>query len=207
MTSELYNQEHKKVGTITAPDSLFGAKWNPDLVHQVVLAYESNTRKLTSHVKNRSEVRGGGKKPWAQKHTGRSRQGSSRSPIWKGGGVTHGPTAERNYFKKINKKMKRGALASVLSKKFTENEVLFVDSLEFKNKKTKDVAVMLKNFFEKKPNVLFVSATNNNSLFTSARNIPNVAIVHARELTAVNGLRHKHVIFEKGAVEELAPTK
>lgn len=207
MTTELYNQENKKVGTIAMPEALFNVKWNPDLVHQVVTAYVSNQRTLTSHTKGRAEVRGGGKKPWAQKHTGRSRQGSIRSPIWKGGGVAHGPDSLRNYTKKVNKKMKHGALASVLSKKLTEKEVTIIDSLDFKNHKTKDVANMLKNFFDKKPNVLFVSGKSNTSLFVSARNIPNVEIVHARELNAMNGLRHKHIIFEKGAVEELSEVK
>ena len=207
MTTELYNQENKKVGTIEMPKTFFGTTWKPDLVHQVVVAYVSNARQLTSHTKGRAEVRGGGKKPWAQKHTGRSRQGSIRSPIWKGGGVAHGPDEFRNYGKKVNKKMKRGALASVLSKKLSDKEVTVIDSLDFKNHKTKEVAKMLKNFFDKKPNVLFVSGKSNTSLFVSARNIPNVEIVHARELNAMNGLRHKHIIFEKGAVEELAEVK
>lgn len=207
MTTELYNQEKRQVGTIEMPKTFFGATWKPDLVHQVVVAYVSNARQLTSHTKGRAEVRGGGKKPWAQKHTGRSRQGSIRSPIWKGGGVAHGPDEFRNYGKKVNKKMKRGALASVLSKKLSDKEVTVIDSLDFKNHKTKEVAKMLKNFFDKKPNVLFVSGKSNTSLFVSARNIPNVEIVHARELNAMNGLRHKHIIFEKGAVEELAEVK
>ncbi len=207
MTTELYNQEHKKVGTVTMPDAFFNAAWNADLVHQVVTAYVSNQRKPLAHTKGRSEVSGGGKKPWAQKHTGRARHGSIRSPIWKGGGVAHGPVAERNYTKKINKKMKRGALASVLSKKIGEHQVFVIDSLDFKDRKTKQVATMLGHFFDKKPNVLFVSGKGNTSLFVSARNIPNVEIVHVNELTVVNGLRHKHIIFEKGAVEELAAAK
>ena len=207
MSTDLYNQEYKKVGTVTLPDSLFNAKWNPDLVHQVVVAYEANTRKVIAHTKDRSEVRGGGKKPWKQKHTGRARHGSSRSPIWSGGGVTHGPRNERDFSKKINKKMRQGALASVLSKKLKEEEVAIVDSLAFDSRKTKDVASMLAKFFAKKTKVLFVSAKGNTSLSIAARNLPGVETVRTSGLTAFNGLKYKHIIFEKGAVEEFTPIK
>lgn len=207
MTTDIYNQEHKKVGTVELPKPLFGAKWNPDLVHQVIVAYDANIRKVIAVARGRGEVSGGGKKPYKQKHTGNARAGSTRSPIWKGGGVSHGPKVERDFSKKINKKMKRGALASVLSKKFTEGEVLVIDSLEFNTRKTKDVAGMLKNFFDKKQSILFVSNNENKSLFLSARNIPKVEITHASELNAKNVILHKHVMIEKGAVEELSKSK
>ncbi|MCX6788560.1 MAG: 50S ribosomal protein L4 [bacterium] len=207
MTTDLYNQEHKKVGTAELPDQLFGAKWNPDLVHQVIVAYDANIRKVIAVSRGRGEVSGGGKKPYKQKHTGRARAGSTRSPIWKGGGVSHGPKADRDFSKKINKKMKRGALASVLSKKLTDGEVFVVDSLEFNTRKTKDVAVMLKNFFDKKPNVLFVSSNENKSLFLSGRNIPKIEITHVSELNAKSVMLHKNLMIEKGAVEELSKAK
>lgn len=207
MTTDLYNQEHKKVGTVELPKQLFGAKWNPDLVHQVIVAYDANIRKVLAVARGRGEVSGGGKKPYKQKHTGQARAGSTRSPIWRGGGVSHGPKAERDFSKKINKKMKRGALASVLSKKLMDGEVLVVDSLEFNTRKTKDVAVMLKTFFSTKPNVLFVSSNENKSLFISGRNIPKVEITHASELNAKNVILHKHVMMEKGAVDELLKVK
>ncbi|MFA6365107.1 MAG: 50S ribosomal protein L4 [Candidatus Paceibacterota bacterium] len=202
MTTDLYNQEYKKVGTVTLPDPVFNSPWNADLVHQVVVAYEANLRKPLAHVKGRAEVRGGGKKPYAQKHTGRSRQGSTRSPIWKGGGVTHGPTAERNFSKKVNKKMRQGALSSVLSRKLHEGEVFVVDSLSFEKGKTKEVASMLARFFKAKPNVLFVSEKGNSTLVRTGRNIPNVDIVRVTGLTAFTGLRHKNIIFEKAALDE-----
>lgn len=207
MTTDLYNKEAKKIGTTELPTQLFGAKWNPDLVHQVIVAYDANARKVIAVARGRGEVSGGGKKPYKQKHTGRARAGSTRSPVWKGGGVSHGPKAERDYSKKINKKMKRGALASVLSKKLTEGEVYVVDSLDFNERKTKDVAVMLKKFFTRTPNVLFVSGKENSSLFLSARNIPKTEIVRANELNAKSVTLHKHVIIEDAAIKELAATK
>ncbi|MFA6407475.1 MAG: 50S ribosomal protein L4 [Candidatus Paceibacterota bacterium] len=207
MTTDLYNQEHKKVGTVTLPEPVFNSPWNADLVHQVVVAYEANLRKPLAHVKGRAEVSGGGKKPYAQKHTGRARQGSTRSPIWKGGGVTHGPTAERNFSKKVNKKMRQSALFSVLSRKLHEGEVFVVDSLSFEKGKTKEVASMLTRFFTTKPNVLFVSEKGNGTLVRTGRNIPNVDIVRVTGLTAFTGLRHKNIIFEKAALDEFVMNK
>src|SRR3990167_1261513 len=106
MESTLYNIQAKETGKIEIPESIFGVPWNADLVHQVVVSMQGNARPNVADTKGRGEVRGGGKKPWKQKGTGRARHGSSRSPIWKGGGVTHGPTNERNYDRKISKKMR-----------------------------------------------------------------------------------------------------
>ena len=122
MQIDLYNAGGSIIGKADLPEKMFGQKWNPDLVHQVLAAQESNARKPLAHAKGRGEVRGGGKKPWRQKGTGRARHGSIRSPLWKGGGVTHGPTKERNFEKKINKKMRRAALFSILSRKTKEQE-------------------------------------------------------------------------------------
>src|SRR5947207_14998089 len=129
METTIYTKEGKKKGTITLPEEVFGLNWNADLVHEVLTSLATNARTPVAHTKNRGEVRGGGKKPWQQKGTGRARHGSIRSPIWVGGGVTHGPRADKNYFRKVNKKMKAKALYTLLSAKFRDGEVLFVESL------------------------------------------------------------------------------
>src|SRR3989344_1678996 len=121
METNIYNQEGKEVGKVSLPTAVFGVKWNPDLVHQAVVAMEANARTPVAHTKSRADVRGGGRKPWKQKGTGRARHGSTRSPIWVGGGVAHGPTNEKIFAKKINKKMRTKALYTVLSQKLRDN--------------------------------------------------------------------------------------
>lgn len=201
MNIDVFNQSHEKVGEVTVSKA-FEAKWNPDLVHQVVVAYLGNKRAPLAHVKDRSEVRGGGKKPYAQKHTGRARHGSSRSPIWSGGGITHGPRSdEKNFEKKINKKMKKGALNAALSKKNTDGEILVVDSLKFEAKKTKSVAEMFKKFFTRKPSVLIITSKENKTVFQAARNIPKTHIMRVSELNVFDVMNHKVVMFEKEAIE------
>ena len=123
MKTAVYNLKGKKVSEIDLSDAVFSRSWNPDLVHQALLAQMGNRRRPLAHTKDRSEVSGGGKKPWKQKHTGRARHGSIRSPIWKGGGVTHGPTKEKIFEKKINKKMLRVAIHSVLSQRLKIDEL------------------------------------------------------------------------------------
>src|SRR5882672_10916061 len=137
MESPIYNAQGKKTGTINLPESVFGVFWNDALMHQVVTSMHSNARPNVANTKGRGEVRGGGKKPWQQKGTGRARHGSSRSPIWKGGGVTHGPLSEKNYIKKVNKQMRQKALLVTLSRKYKDGEIIFVDSIETKEPKAK----------------------------------------------------------------------
>src|ERR1035437_4179320 len=137
METAVYNQKGGDAGKITLPEHIFGLNWNSDLVHQVAVSMASNARQPIAHAKTRGEVRGGGKKPWQQKGTGRARHGSTRSPIWVGGGVTHGPRNDKNFDRKVSKKMKTKALYTILSKKYKEGEVLFVDSIVLKEGKTK----------------------------------------------------------------------
>jgi len=143
MESKIYNQKGEESGKVTLPESVFGLPWNADLVHQVLVSMQANLRNPVAHVKDRGDVRGGGKKPWRQKGTGRARHGSIRSPIWVGGGVTHGPNKDKVFARKINKTMKAKALYVVLSKKFKDKEVLFVDALSLKAAKTKDAKAVL----------------------------------------------------------------
>jgi large subunit ribosomal protein L4 len=143
MTNKVYSVDGKEVKSISLPDNIFDLKWNADLVHQVATSILSNKRAATAHTKNRGEVSGGGKKPWKQKGTGRARHGSTRSPIWVGGGVAHGPRNEKDYSKKINYKMKAKALYVVLSEKLRKGEILFLDDM--KTTKTKDASKVFQN--------------------------------------------------------------
>lgn len=206
MEANVYNQEGKKVNTVTLPEAIFSERWNPDLVHQVVVSMESNRRRSTASVKDRSDVRGGGKKPWRQKGTGRARHGSRRSPIWVGGGVTHGPSNEKNYQKKINKKMRAKALMSVLSKKFRDNEVMFVDSFSFNEPKTRDAKKVLSALssvegFEKlstkRKNAALLSLfESNEKTVKSFRNFGNIDIRQTSSLNPVSILSSTYLVIE-----------
>src|SRR5262249_39709386 len=140
MKADLYNLKNEVVGTVDLPDAIFGAKWNSTLVKQVMDAQLANARRPWAHVRDRSEVSGGGKKPWRQKGTGRARHGSTRSPIWVGGGKAHGPRNDKDYSQKVNKKMKRAALFSVLSRKAKDGELKVFESLAVEAPKTKILA-------------------------------------------------------------------
>src|SRR3990167_2180328 len=136
MELPIFSMEGKKVGTIALPEAIFGVQWRSDLVHQVTTAMQANARQKRANTKDRSEVSGGGKKPWKQKGTGQARHSSTRSPIWRHGGITFGPRSTRDYSEKINKKMRIGALLSVLSRKAKEGEIILVDKLSFAAPKT-----------------------------------------------------------------------
>jgi len=195
LSATLYNQKGTSAGTVALPGSVFGVAWNGDLVHQVVVGMQANMRAGTAHTKDRSEVRGGGKKPWKQKGTGRSRHGSNRSPIWVGGGVTFGPRNDKDYSQKINKKMRVKALYTVLSKKLTDGAILFVDALALGEIKTKDAASVLSTLSgiegftklttKKKTGVLLVLPETNETLTKSFANLPGVTITTALELNAL----------------------
>lgn len=206
MENTVYNKKGEKKGSIKLPEKVFGLSWNGDLVHQVVHAISANTRAGTADTKGRSEVRGGGKKPWKQKGTGRARHGSSRSPIWKGGGVTHGPLAEKNYKQKINKKMSQKALAVALSAKLKAGQLLLVDDISVgKEAKTKDAALMVQAFagikgFEKlakarKPKAVLVIPSIDKVVSQSFRNIPQVEISLAKDLNVFDVMNREYVIF------------
>lgn len=203
MKADLYNQKHEKVGTVELADRVFGVRWNPALVHQAFVTESANARAPVAHTKDRGDVRGGGKKPWQQKHTGRARHGSIRSPLWRGGGATFGPRNERIYKKKINKKMKQGALYSLLSKKFKDERVKIIDSLTFAEPKTKTAVSVLKHFFRGKPNALLVTPRDAENTIRAARNIPHVSVSPAAGLNITKCLTHDLILFDQKAVEEL----
>ena len=205
METQIYNQKGKSVGKFELPESIFGVPWNGDLVHQVVTAMQANARTPVAHTKDRSDVRGGGRKPWKQKGTGRARHGSSRSPIWKGGGVTHGPRNDKSYEQKINKKMRIKALFTVLSEKFRKGQILFVEELALKNIKTKDAVSVIKDLstvsgFEKivggkKTNVYITVPAKSDSLKKSFANIPTVEIDEIKNINPVDLLNFRYIII------------
>jgi len=204
MNAKIFSKEGKETGSVTLPESVFGVAWNPDLVHEVVVGMQSNARAGTAHTKDRSEVRGGGRKPWRQKGTGRARHGSRRSPIWTGGGVTFGPRSEKDYSVKINKKVRTKALASVLSKKLADNEILFVDSLKMEEPKTKDVKTMIEAIAKgadqaglatkRKNAAIVVLADRNLATEKSFRNFGNMEVIQAKDVNPVDLLTYKYVV-------------
>ena len=205
METIVYNQKGQETGKIKIPESVFGVPWNADLVHQVVVSMMSSARHPIANTKTRGEVRGGGKKPWRQKGTGRARHGSSRSPIWVGGGVAHGPRADKNYDRKVNKKAKAKALYTILSKKMRDGEILFVDSLSFAAPKAKDAKGILTSFskikgFEKfatKPKNVAVIAVDKKSpeVMKSFKNFGNVEVEEFRTINPVSILNHKYIVI------------
>lgn len=210
MKITIYTKEGKEKGAIEAPESIFGLKWNSDLVQQVVMSMESSARTSVAHSKDRSEVRGGGRKPWQQKGTGRSRHGSRRSPIWKGGGVTFGPRNDKNYDKKINKKMKIKALFTILSKKALNNEVIFVDSISFTEPKTKDAQAIFtalgnvkgyEMLAKRRRNRAYIAIDENDTLTKkSFANFSNVKTDEMRNLNPLDLLKYKYIVIENPEV-------
>jgi len=204
METKLYNQKGKEAGSISIPKEVFGLPWNADLVHQVVTSMESSARSGTAHTKDRREVRGGGRKPWKQKGTGRARHGSIRSPLWRGGGITHGPRSERNYTKKVNKKMKTKALFTLLSGKQREGKIIFVDSLALSSEKTKEAFAFLRALssipsyktlvYKKKMNASVI-VPEKKGLTRSFKNIPQAELVSVADLNPLNVKNSRYVVI------------
>jgi large subunit ribosomal protein L4 len=195
----VYNQEGQRVGELTLSDKIFGVKTQPTLVHEVMVAQRANARRTIASTKTRGEVRGGGKKPWKQKGTGRARQGSIRSPQWVGGGITFGPSRDRNFHVKVNKKAKQKALFMVLSDKAAQSKLVVLDSLKTEPAKTKVMATMIKKLPMEKT-ILLVSPGSNPSLSRMVRNLPNVKVVTANTLNILDALTFRSVLFLKDAV-------
>ena len=193
----VYNMEGKEVDKIELNDSIFGVEINEDLVHMAVLQQLANKRQGTQKAKTRSEVRGGGRKPWRQKGTGHARQGSTRSPQWTGGGVVFAPTP-RDYSFKLNKKEKRAALKSALTSRVVENKFVVVDELKLDEIKTKKFVEVLKNLNVEK--ALVVLNDMDEKVIASAANIPTVKTTQTNELNVFDVLKYDTVVVTKAAV-------
>ena len=193
----VYNMEGKEVDKIELNDSIFGVEINEHLVHMAVLQQLANKRQGTQKAKTRSEVRGGGRKPWRQKGTGHARQGSTRSPQWTGGGVVFAPVP-RDYSFKLNKKEKRAALKSALTSRVAENKFVVVDELKLDEIKTKKFAEVLKNLQVEKALVVLNEMDKN--VIASAANIPTVKTAQTNELNVFDVLKYDTVVVTKSAV-------
>ena len=198
MELQLKNLSGEVTGSIEVRDDVFGAKLNPALIHQTLVGQLANRRQGTAKTKTRAEVSGGGAKPRPQKYTGRSRQGSIRSPIWKGGGVTFGP-APRSYKHRTPKRMRRGALISALSGKASEGSLIVVENFDIPNPKTKTVASVLSNLGAG-PSVLLVADGAESDVLRAARNIPRLKMGPSHTLNAIDLLNHRTVIMTERAV-------
>lgn len=207
MEAPIYTLEGKRAGSVTLPESVFGVKWNDALMHQVVTSMHDNARTNVAHTKDRGDVRGGGKKPWKQKGTGRARHGSTRSPIWVGGGVAHGPRNEKVFARAIPRSMRNKALAVALSQKLRDGEIIFVDQLRFSAPKT---AIAKKTLFAlasvggfeklgtKRKNVALIAMVEKSEAAEkSLRNIGSVACIAIGNLNPASVLRNTYLILER----------
>lgn len=200
-TIELLKQDGTSAGEVVLDEKVFGIEPNENVVFDAVVAQQASQRQGTHAVKSRSEVRGGGKKPWRQKGTGRARHGSSRSPIWRGGGVAFGPTP-RSYGHKLPRKARRLAIKSVLSQKVLDEEVVVVDSLALDMPKTKEFKAILNNL-EVDKKVLVVLEDTNENILKSARNISNVKVVFSNNLSVLDVVTYDYLLITQTALEQV----
>ncbi len=202
-TIPLYSAEGKEIGSLPLPDSVFGVDYNEALVHQAIVAEEANQRQGTSNTKRRSDVRGGGRKPWKQKGTGRARQGTIRAPQWRGGGVVFGPHP-RDYRKALPVKMRRGAMRSVLSGKVSEGAVIGLDALKFDAIKTKSAVSLLKALkLEGTRKVLIIIPEHDTTLLMSVRNLKEVTLRFAPNFSVRDALNANKIILLQDAVAKI----
>lgn len=212
MKTEIYNFQGEKIGEIELPSEIIELKFNPALVHQVMRWQMLNTYFPYAQTKTRGEVRGGGRKPWRQKGTGRARHGSIRSPIWVGGGVTFGPRKEEKNQIKINKKMKRKAILMTLTEKLKLNLLKVIDKIESQSYKTKEFDKFFSKFLKsrktkkKKETALLVIEENQPQVFQSIRNLPYADVIEARNLNLLELLNHKYLFLTKASIDVIKKT-
>jgi large subunit ribosomal protein L4 len=209
METTIYKQDGKSAGKLELPKEIFGLTWNSDLVNQVINSLRMSARNSTQHTKDRSEVSGGGKKPWQQKGLGKARHGSTRSPIWVKGGVSHGPRNDKNNDRKVNRKMKAKVVNMMLSKKFKNGEVLFVEKISFAAPKTVEAKKVLASLatikgFEKlatkKVNAMYLALpTKDESVRKSFNNFGNVAVEELRNINPLVLAQYKYFVITNPA--------
>lgn len=211
--TNVYNQNAEIVGELSLSKKVFAVELNEDLLHQAMVTQAANERQVLAHTKTKSEVSGGGRKPWRQKGTGRARAGSSRSPIWIGGGVTFGPRKDRNYSKKINKKMKQKALTMVLSNRLAANNLVIIDKFDIKDYSSKTFNTYIKkieNIFsakddakKSKRSVLIVNDDKNEKIVFSARNLAGLEIINLENINIIDLLKYRNLILSESAVKTI----
>ncbi len=203
MKTKIYNLSGKATGEIELSDKIFGVKVKPEVVHSVFVAQTNNQRAPWADTKDRGEVSGGGKKPWAQKGTGRARHGSIRSPIWKGGGVAFGPLTVRNYETKINKKTKRLVIKMCFSDKAISNNLIVVEDFSFAQPKTKMFAEFLKVLPEKRKSFLVLTTGKDDSLVRMSKNVKKVNTMRAEDANVMALLKNEAIIISVEALKKL----
>jgi len=204
---KVYNLAGKEVEEMKLDPQIFDVAINPALVHQAVEVQQANARLKLAHTKTKGEVRGGGKKPWRQKGTGRARHGSIRSPLWKGGGIIFGPRKEREFTKAINKKMKRKALFMVLSDKVKDNNIVVLEKLSLPEIKTKELVNIFKKLPIKGVNSILVVLTNKDEvIIKSARNLQKVKTILADSLNVRDILQYNYLLIDKAGIKKIVET-
>ncbi len=206
MKVPVYNNEGKIVEEMELPTKVFDVPQNTDLVYQVATTQMANRRQVIAHTKHRGEVSGGGKKPWAQKHTGRARHGSIRSPLWRKGGVVFGPRKNRVYAKSLNNKMRVKALLCVLSEKARNNFVVVLDQLNMEAPKTRVLVELLKKLPLKQKTTVLALAKPNKNLFLAGRNISTLHMLGAKELNVFDLLSSQFIVMPKDAIKTIEDT-
>lgn len=204
MKLDLYNHKAKKVGDVEVADAIFGSSVNPKVLSQYVFAYLSNQRQANAHTKDRAEVRGGGKKPWRQKGTGRARAGSNRSPLWKGGGVTFGPTNNRNWKKQLTKSFIGAAFRNTFSNLVSEDRLRVVENLDIEGEKLTKEAVGIKDNFGATKKLTVVTATKKDNLIKGFANVENARVVLVTDLNAFDLINGGTVLIEQDSLKYIS---
>ncbi|MFA6388744.1 MAG: 50S ribosomal protein L4 [Patescibacteria group bacterium] len=200
ITIPFYNNTGEKIGEQKLSKNVFGVTVKPIVLQQVVVAQQANSRVAIAHTKNKSEVRGGGKKPWKQKGTGQARAGSSRSPLWRGGGVIFGPRSERNFTLKINKKVKKQALRMVLSDKATNEKIIVIDQFSEQINKTKQIQQLVSKLSITGKTKLLVLGQAVLATLKAARNLSKTSLLAANSLNVVDLLKYEYIIMDQAAL-------